>query len=278
MKSGFLVICMWLFLSADSSTVDENNCLDYCLGAVKPVFDHYQQLTNSADTKKELLSSKDDLIKEQVKQIEEKEKQIRELSDLLLRSTCPIEGAPDKDQWIPIQKRYDGSLLFNRTWSEYKNGFGNCRGEFFIGLEKLHNLTSSQQYQLLINLGDVNGSTGWALYDDFKIGNESEAYYLKSLGEYRGTAGDSLTRSIPMKFSTLDRDNDTDPDENCAVRLGGWWFYHCAKSSLNGVYYKNGTTPNIDGIFWSSWKSDYYTISLTFAEMKIRYMKKPHSL
>jgi len=81
----------------------------------------------------------------------------------------------------------------------------------------------------LINLGDVNGSTGWALYDDFKIGNESEAYYLKSLGEYRGTVGDSLTRSIPMKFSTLDRDNDTDPDENCAVRLGGWWFYHCAK-------------------------------------------------
>ncbi|XP_016955741.1 fibrinogen C domain-containing protein 1 [Drosophila biarmipes] len=278
MKSGFSVIFMWLFLSVASSSVDENSCLEHCLGSVKPIFDHYQRLTNSADTNKKLLSEKDDLIKGQAKQIEEKGRQIKDLTDLLLRSTCPIEGAPDKDQWIPIQKRYDGSLLFNRTWSEFRNGFGNCRGEFFIGLEKLHNLTRSQQYQLLINLGDVNGSSAWALYDDFRIGNESEAFYLKSLGVYRGTAGDSLTRSIPMKFSTLDRDNDTDPDENCAARLGGWWFYHCAKSSLNGVYYKNGTTPNIDGIFWSSWRSDYYTISLTFTEMKIRSMNHQKNL
>ncbi|XP_016994149.3 fibrinogen-like protein 1 [Drosophila takahashii] len=270
MNSVFIVIFMWLFLRVESSDLDEKKCEEYCFGTIKPIFDYYK---NAGDNNKQLLSeikSKNDQIEEQFKQMEEKDKLIEELKDLLLRSTCAIEGKPGIDEWIPIQRRFDGSLLFNRTWSEYKNGFGNCRGEFFIGLEKLHNLTRSRQYQLMINLKDVNGSSSWALYDDFKVGNESEAYYLKSLGEYSGTAGDSLTRSIPMKFSTLDRDNDTDPDENCAKRLGGWWFYHCAKSSLNGVYYKNGTTPNIDGIFWSSWKSNYYTISMTFTEMKIR--------
>ncbi|KAH8390608.1 hypothetical protein KR215_007436, partial [Drosophila sulfurigaster] len=50
--------------------------------------------------------------------------------------------------WTVIQRRKPFGLDFRRTWSEYKDGFGNLRGEFFLGLEKIHLLTQSQPHEL----------------------------------------------------------------------------------------------------------------------------------
>ncbi|XP_022095925.1 ficolin-1-like, partial [Acanthaster planci] len=44
--------------------------------------------------------------------------------------------------WIVFQKRFDGSVNFTRNWTEYRNGFGNLTGEFWLGNEILHQLTS----------------------------------------------------------------------------------------------------------------------------------------
>ena len=51
----------------------------------------------------------------------------------------------DGGGWLVIQRRQDGSVLFNRSWVEYEEGFGNLNGEFWYGLYPLHCLTSQGQ-------------------------------------------------------------------------------------------------------------------------------------
>ncbi|XP_044317787.1 fibrinogen-like protein 1 [Drosophila rhopaloa] len=186
-----------------------------------------------------------------------------------LRGLEPFEApcATSPPGYTVIHRRIDGSENFHQNWEEYKSGFGNVSGEFFIGLEKLHRMTEARPHELYIKLGNVNGSTGYAHYDDFKIGSEEELYELKNLGNYSGEAGDSLTYSRNQKFSTIDRDNDNYIHMNCAYVDGAWWHNKCSYCSLNGEYFKDGR--GIGGINWYSWHGDWDE-SLTFVELMIR--------
>ncbi|XP_037729423.1 fibroleukin-like isoform X2 [Drosophila subpulchrella] len=107
----------------------------------------------------------------------------RSIHKINLRGISTFEAPCSSDGWLTIQKRFDGSENFNRPWKDYKEGFGNIRGEFFIGLEKLHVMTLGRPHELYIKLGKVNRSTGYAHYDEFKIGSELESYVL-SIGTY----------------------------------------------------------------------------------------------
>ena len=44
--------------------------------------------------------------------------------------------------WTVIQSRRDGSVDFFRNWEDYKNGFGNLDGEFWLGNQHIHQITN----------------------------------------------------------------------------------------------------------------------------------------
>ncbi|KAB0371660.1 hypothetical protein FD755_016598 [Muntiacus reevesi] len=78
--------------------------------------------------------------------------------------------------WTVIQHREDGSLDFQRGWKEYKMGFGNPSGEYWLGNEFIFAITSQRQYTLRIELLDWEGNRAYSQYDRFHIGNEKQNY------------------------------------------------------------------------------------------------------
>ena len=87
--------------------------------------------------------------------------------------------------WTVFQKRADGSVDFYRGWDDYKRGFGNLDGEFWLGLDKIHRLTVRSSNKLRVDLEDIPGKTVFAEYSSFAVTSERTKYKL-SLGSYSG--------------------------------------------------------------------------------------------
>ncbi|XP_048747076.2 ryncolin-4-like [Ostrea edulis] len=140
--------------------------------------------------------------------------------------------------WMVIQRRIDGTENFYRTWKEYKVGFGRADGEYWLGNEVIHKLTTRRRQELRVDLQNFSGQKAYAKYSTFSLGSESYKYRLTANG-YSGTAGNSLEYHNGRPFSTRDQDNDSWKN-SCAVnRKAGWWFGDCDNSDLNGIYHKS---------------------------------------
>ena len=87
--------------------------------------------------------------------------------------------------WTVFQKRLDGSVDFYRGWDDYKRGFGNLDGEFWLGLDKIHRLTKGRS-RLWVDLEDFENQTAYAESDSFGVGDEQSKYKLERLGQYAG--------------------------------------------------------------------------------------------
>ena len=91
-----------------------------------------------------------------------------------------------------FQKRLDGSVDFYLNWSDYKVGFGDLNGEFWLGNDKIHRLTSDGNHVLRVDLEDFEGNTAYAEYDMFGVMNEDDKYKLM-LGSYVNSGNFWLT-------------------------------------------------------------------------------------
>ena len=87
--------------------------------------------------------------------------------------------------WTVFQKRYNGAVYFLRAWDDYKQGFGNLNGEFWLGLDKIHRLTANSRNKFRVDLEDFHGKKAFAEYSSFSVGSE-RAKYLLGLGVYSG--------------------------------------------------------------------------------------------
>lgn len=172
----------------------------------------------------------------------------------------------DGGGWTVFQRRQDGSIDFYRTWQEYKDGFGDLEGEFWLGNDNIHRLLLDKgSHVLRLDLEDFEQSTRYAKYSTFMVGSEKEKYVLTAMG-YTGNAGDSFVIHNGRQFSTKDNDNDKYHGGSCSqLYEGAWWYNSCHYSNLNGLY---NSTSYGKGINWRQWKGYYY--SLKSVEMKFR--------
>uniref|UniRef100_U3KBC0 Angiopoietin like 4 n=1 Tax=Ficedula albicollis TaxID=59894 RepID=U3KBC0_FICAL len=173
--------------------------------------------------------------------------------------------------WTVIQRRMDGSVDFDQLWDAYKNGFGDLRGDFWLGLEKIHHLVQEGKYNLLIELEDWEGNSQVVQFV-FSLGGESTAYTLSLVGPLSAELENAIGEFRQLPFSTRDRDHDLKADTNCAKHLsGGWWFSTCGHANLNGKYFRSIPRQRHErkqGIFWKTWKGRYYPLKSTI--MKIQ--------
>jgi hypothetical protein len=147
---------------------------------------------------------------------------------------CQFE---DDGAWNVIQRRHIKSTGeeedFQRSWEEYRHGFGSRRGDHWLGNDALHSLTSQGDYSLLVRVWDVEGTLHVARYRQVTVENEGQSYRLHVSG-YHGNASDGLRHHDGAPFSTWDVDNDSSSSQ-CAVQYrGGWWYRDCQHVNLNG--------------------------------------------
>ncbi|KAI4803340.1 hypothetical protein KUCAC02_006891 [Chaenocephalus aceratus] len=185
--------------------------------------------------------------------------------------------------WTVIQQRLDGSVSFNRTWAEYKKGFGNLRGEFWLGNDHIHSMTKVKDMVLRIELEDFEGVREYAKYEQFYVANEFLRYRL-SISGYSGTAGNAIHFNKHFNhdqkfFSTPDRDNDMYPSGSCgAYYSSGWWFDACMSANLNGKYYHKRYKGVRNGIFWGTWhnmSTEYYPTNYRQAFKTVKMLMRP---
>ncbi|KAM4663338.1 uncharacterized protein O3C94_011560 [Discoglossus pictus] len=179
---------------------------------------------------------------------------------------CDMET--DGGGWIVFQRRLDGSVDFYRDWNSYKRGFGNQHGEFWLGNDNIHLLTSTGNFQLRVDLTDFDGNQTYALYGNFRISGESQNYTLNVGSFIGGNAGDSFYSHRNAAFSTKDRDNDASPSKCAQAYKGAWWYTTCHVSNLNGLYLKGHHSSFANGVNWKSGRG--YNYSYKVSEMKIR--------
>ncbi|GFR91130.1 ficolin-1, partial [Elysia marginata] len=120
----------------------------------------------------------------------------------------------DGGGWIVIQ-----IFIVTGLTTRTVNGFGNLRGDFWLGNDAIHNLTSKEDCELRIDLVIDN--------EDFY------AKYRLEVGDHSGTldvldTANALSRYNGQGFSTHDRDNDRSSD-NLAVKYHGAWWYGTKK-------------------------------------------------
>ncbi|XP_062545535.1 angiopoietin-4-like [Armigeres subalbatus] len=118
--------------------------------------------------------------------------------------------------WTVIQNRFNGSVSFDRYLPEYKNGFGRIEGgEFWLGLDVIHQLTCSAPHELVILLEDYAGNSYTEKAERFAV-------TISYVDEYRvKVTGFSKESMFSDTFSEGTK----------------WWdSISSYKGSLNGIY------------------------------------------
>ncbi|XP_060081812.1 SCO-spondin-like, partial [Ylistrum balloti] len=138
----------------------------------------------------------------------------------------------DGGGWTVLQHRLHGSVSFNRSWTDYVTGFGDLRGDFWLGLEYIHELTT-QGVHVVIDMIGKQGSSIRYSYDHFEVKNATTSYELLVANDnsVNCTSYSRLMYNNGSKFSTPDKPGI----HGCSSHGSGWWFNECSYFNINGI-------------------------------------------
>ena len=91
--------------------------------------------------------------------------------------TVPVQSIFGWIIWM--RKVLSVSFNWNLAWTSYKNGFGSIgASNYWLGLERVYQLTSSSKYRLRIEM-KVNATAVWRSveYWSFSVGDEATTKY-----------------------------------------------------------------------------------------------------
>ena len=145
--------------------------------------------------------------------------------------------------WTRVMNRNQNVVNFNKTWIEYRNGFGYFLTIYWLGLEHMRRLILVKPSKMRIEC--TNTVNYFFEFDWITIGTEAQKYQfhfgfysVKNISEIY-----LFTNHNGSYFTTYDKDNDQNPG-NCAFEHnGGWWFVSCfsfcftCKSANVGHFY-----------------------------------------
>ncbi|KAL8571599.1 hypothetical protein ACOMHN_061753 [Nucella lapillus] len=174
---------------------------------------------------------------------------------------CQFIRAPPNTSRNYIFTRNDVNFTFNRTWMDFRLGFGDVSTDHWLGLDKLYQLTNSKTFELRIRV-KVNETAIRSYFRNFVVGDEASSYKLSVGLNYKQEVEDCMSVLQGAKFSTYDADNDGNADTNCAAVFGGGWWYTGANCSacnpLGPVPADNGSrVGEVGEIFWSGFGGSY---------------------
>ena len=170
----------------------------------------------------------------------------------------------DGGGWIVVARRAGGKRSFDKTWKQYKRGFGPIDRDFWIGLDSMFKLTRSSS-EMRVELIHPNGSHFHAHYDYFSVGPETLNYVLtiKGYNAAKSNTFDAFSEHNGAQFTTKDRNNivgDEDLVKLCwrvsTNRTGGGWWYlngtngYCYKTNLNEMYFVDTNMTIARGVPW----------------------------
>lgn len=141
---------------------------------------------------------------------------------ILLNSSWPGESCPTLLQQNVGQSN---SYAFNRDWNSYRDGFGSLapNSSYWIGLDKLSQLTSSENCSLHIDLLEKSTNKWYAAeYSYFEVDSSATNFSLYVSG-YEGNAGDAFQHHNATSFSTYDNS-----------------ITHCSETYSAGFWWQNG--------------------------------------
>jgi len=126
----------------------------------------------------------------------------------------------------------------NRTWAEYKVGFGDPSGNYWLGNDLLSQLTANNRYKLRFDLQQRDtGNWYYAEYSTFRLLSEADNYTLQVDGFSGNVSYDTFgSYHNGQKFTTIDRDHDRTPSGNYAAAIGGgYWYRNYGGCLVNGA-------------------------------------------